>query len=390
MSEHAGVFDEAVTNQHIRDRYELSDDEAQRGAGMDGFNYPVVKIPSAVELVTHGGSAGFDPTNALVVLQDRHHQSFVSCDTSKLPKEVATRINQRAVQLLAENRNDAGKAVRAAIKEYLAIQRPDGSTIGTMNVWVSGGHDPFRRKVPLPPARYELQTTPQQPVKKGSAMHHPSFHTTPPASIPGFPTVPRGMPGTFPANQNPAFAGPVHAPHTAPNGQPLAMPATTAPQQLLQPAQLPEPKEMLIFHLPGINITTKWHKMMLINGSLSTPQGESVIDLLLLVRNELAPLSDNFDPTTPGYGATVGVSFNDGTTRYIHSVMAKYKVGKSQHYVILLHSTTPEPEPVAETGGDPVTNFAGGEAPFPPAPISVPVDLETMLENDLTSELGQN
>jgi hypothetical protein len=387
MTERSGVFDETVSNPNVRDRYELSDDEAQQGAGQDGFNYPVVKIPSAVGSLAHGGSAGCVPNKPLVILQDKHHKPFVSCDTTNLPPEIAERVNKRALELMPQYGNDAGKAIRIALQESLAVQKPDGSVIDTMNVWVSGGADPFRRKVVLPPARYQLNKKNPSTAKKGSAMHHPSFPaTTPPTVMPGFPAQTTAMPGTFPGGHSVAMKNTVHVPRTGPHGQPLqGQPA------MVTPAQLPEPKELLVFHLAGIEITTKWHKLMMLEGSLATPQGETAIDLLVLIRNGLAPGADTFAPKTPAAGAAIGISFADGTTRFIHSVLANYKVGHAVHYLLLLHPNTPvapeASEPVIQANAAAESNYDGMAEPFPTAPVAVPVDVETMLSQDLDAEL---
>lgn len=383
MAEQSGVFDETVSNTKVRDRYELSDDEAQQGAGLEGFNYPVVKIPSAVGTAAHGGSAGFNPNKALVILQDKHHKPFVSCDTSNLPPAVAEQVNKRAVELMNQSYvNDAGKAIRTAFQEILAVQKPDGSVIDTMNVWVSGGSDPFRRKVTLPPARYQLNKKNSTSNQKGSAVHptHPSFPaTTPPVNVPGF-AAQTAQPGAFPSPHAMALKTPVQVPRTGPHGQPLQAPVQ---QAALTPAQLPEPKELLIFHVTGIDITTKWHKIIPVVGSLATPEGEEEVELYVLIRNGLAPGADNFTPRTPAHGAQVGISFADGTTRFIHSVLATYKVGASMHYLLLLHPAAPAPGAEQQVENLPDSNYDGTTEPFAPAQVVVPVDVETMLTQDM-------
>lgn len=396
-----GVFDEPLANSSIRDHYEITSDDTQKGAFPDGANSPVVIIPSAYEHAHHGGSHGFDPRAEMVVLQDKHHQGFVAAATNNLPKEVADQVSKRAAELTTANGGNTGLAVRQAFYEYLALQKSDGQVVAHMNTWVSGGRDPFRRPVQLPLARYQLANpkyAPQTQTKRGNMQNHPaamSWGTSPPGAVPGYPSAPNygqlpgyAPPAPQPHMNHPSFHQPVNVPHN--QMPPGAYPVTTPPAPPAQPI-IPPPGEVVKVEVGSFEMITRWHKAFFAQGSMYAEDGTRMeLEYLVLIRNHLAQGGDTSNLKSPGPHLPMTVTLASGETRFVRSVVVDYRVGPSQHCVLLLWSLPPTPavQPVLEptqTTVDPVANYAGQAAPFEGQPLTIPPDIDAMMGQDVVN-----
>lgn len=344
---------------NLKDRYELvSNDAAGLGEQVEGFNYPVVQVPSAAEMAGHGGSMGFDANKPFVVLMDRWKSPFVMDDISKMPPELIRMVSKEAETEIMHNGTKAnpGQIIAKVLKKHLAATQ-NGVPLTYLSTWVNDGHDPYRREVKLPPPA-AMQN---QPVKKGKAMQPqtppPNHYFTHPGARPNQPMNPGNMPAPG-ARFGPAQYHSVTTPGVTPQSVVPVMP------------QIPPPDKVVQFHLGAGTVQSRYHYVDVVEDDILLDGQRATVRYLILVRNNAAAAAgDHFTPTTPAPGANLYATLPDGSVHQIYQVMLSYNIKSTVHTVLLI--LPEQPEPVADVASeDPASNYADPLDPLgAPAPM---------------------
>jgi hypothetical protein len=321
-----------------RDRYKLVTDEDIQQAGnvVEGFNYPVIQVPSATELASHGGSMGFDSSKPFAVLMDPKNSGFVMDDITSMPKELINQISKEAEQeiLAGGSQANPGKVLSRILRKYLAATHIDGPALNHLSTWVNDGHDPFRQDVKLPPpiALHSL-------IKKGKTMQPgqpPQYFATPSPIGNRHPVSHPGMTPAGHANMGHQTGFPPGTPmagnrHHSANMQ---QPQVQAPPPV---SQLPPPSQVVSFSMPGGNIKSKYHVAKIVEQEWQDGRDTRVIQYILLVRNGAAPgTDDQFTPVTPAPGSELWVTMPDGSGHQVYNVAVSYNIGTVNHTLLMI------------------------------------------------------